>query len=68
MTNTPMPNDYLLSVHLPFSVLVVSAELVIEPLPDGTFDVRGRASHWLFVPGAFTVESVGTAKFVPPGS
>lgn len=66
MVNTPMPNDYQLTVFSPSGTLV-NAEIVIEPLPDGTFDVRGAGIHWV-TPGAFTVEGVGTAAFTPPGS
>lgn len=65
MINTPMPNDYQLMLFRPSGTLV-NAEIVIEPLPDGTFDVRGVAIHWN-IPGGFTVEGIGTAAFVPPG-
>jgi hypothetical protein len=68
MTNTPVPNDYLLGIATPPSGEDVHAELVIVPLPDGSFDVRGVARTWLHISGAFTVEGIGTAKFTPPGS
>jgi hypothetical protein len=67
MTHTPMQNDYFLAIFRPLALPDVEAELVIEPLPDGTFDVRGLARRW-FSGGAFTVEGIGTTKFVPPGS
>lgn len=66
ITNTPLQNDFSFTVVTPAGT-VVQAELVIEALPDGTFDVRGLASQWISG-GTFTVEGIGSAKFVPPGS
>jgi hypothetical protein len=68
MTNTPTLNDYVLTIITTVIGEAVHAELVIEPLPDGTFDVRGLATQWVNSAGAFTVEGIGNATFVGPGS
>ena len=63
ISGTPMTDDYLLTMFGPIAGEVVHAELVIEPLPDGAFDVRGLARTWVNSGGTFTVEGIGNAKF-----
>jgi hypothetical protein len=65
--DTPTPNDYLLTIGTGDGSNS-RAELLIDVLPDGTFDVRGAATRWVIRPGAFSVEGVGNTKFVAPGS
>jgi hypothetical protein len=62
ISSTPMTDDYLLTLIGPIGGEAVHAELVIEPLPDGTFDVTGLARTWVQSGGAFTVEGIGNAK------
>jgi hypothetical protein len=67
MLNTPTPNDYLLTIG-GIDGGLVRAELLIDVLPDGTFDVRGAATRWVIHLGAFSVEGRGNTTFVPAGS